>query len=68
MPWLVWLSGLSAGLKIKGSPVQFPVRVHAWIVGQVPGWGVQEATGGSLTPTSLPSSLPISLKINKQNS
>ena len=24
-PWLVWLSGLSAGLRIKGSPVQFPV-------------------------------------------
>ena len=24
-PWLVWLSGLSAGLQIKGSPVRFPV-------------------------------------------
>ena len=24
-PWLVWLSGLSASLQIKGSPVQFPV-------------------------------------------
>ena len=31
-PWLVWLSGLSAGPRTKGSPVQFPVRA----VGQVP--------------------------------
>ena len=28
-PWLVCLSGLNAGLRIKGSPVQFPVRAHA---------------------------------------
>ena len=34
-PWLVWLSGLSAGLLTKGSLVQFPVRAHAWVVGQV---------------------------------
>ena len=38
-PWLVWLSGLSAGLRIKGSPVRFPVRAHAWVVGQVPSMG-----------------------------
>ena len=24
-PWLVWLSGLRDGLRIKGSPVWFPV-------------------------------------------
>ena len=35
-PWLVWLSGLSAGLFIKGLPVPFPVRAHAWVAGQVP--------------------------------
>ena len=35
-PWLVWLSGLSAGLRSKGSRVRFPVRAHAWVVGQVP--------------------------------
>ena len=34
LPWLVWLRGLSAGLRTKGSPVQFPVRAHAWVVGQ----------------------------------
>ena len=35
--WLVWLSRLSASLGTKGSPVWFPVRAHAWVVGQVPG-------------------------------
>ena len=28
LPWLVWLSGLSAGLRTTSSPVRFPVRVH----------------------------------------
>ena len=44
-PWLVWLSGLSTGLRTKGSPVQFLVRAHAWVV--VPaasGGDVREAT------------------------
>ena len=31
---------LSAGLRIKGSPVQFPVRAHAWVEGQVPSGGM----------------------------
>ena len=35
-PQLVWLSGLSAGLWTRGSPIQFPVRAHAWVAGQVP--------------------------------
>ena len=30
--WLVWLSGLNAGLRTKGSPVGFPVGAHAWVV------------------------------------
>ena len=34
-PWLVWLSGLSTGLRMKPSPVGFPVGAQAW-VGQVP--------------------------------
>ena len=38
-PWLVYLSGLSMSLQTKGSLVQFPVRAHAWVVGQVPSWG-----------------------------
>ena len=37
-PWLVWFSGLSASLWTKRSQVRFPVRAHAWVVGQVPGW------------------------------
>ena len=32
---MVWLSGLSAGLRIKGLLVRFPVRAHAWDVSQV---------------------------------
>ena len=32
----MWLSGLSASLQTKGSPVQFPVGAHAWVAGQVP--------------------------------
>ena len=38
-PWLVWLSGLSAGLQIRGSLVQFPVTAQAWVAGQVPSRG-----------------------------
>ena len=65
-PWLVWLSGLSAGLQTKKSPVHIPVRAHTWVVGQVPSW----ATDGCISHTSmfLPSpslSLPLSIKINK---
>ena len=26
-------------LQTKGSPVRFPVRAHACVVGQVPSWG-----------------------------
>ena len=33
--WQVWLSELSTRLQSKGSPVQFPVRAHAWVTGQV---------------------------------
>ena len=43
-PWLVWLSGLSSVLQSKGLLVQFPVRVHAWVAGQVPSGGMQDAT------------------------
>ena len=35
LPWLVWLSGLSADLRTSGSLVQFPVRAHARVAGQV---------------------------------
>ena len=32
------LSGLSAHLQTKRSSVRFPVREHAWVVGQVPNY------------------------------
>ena len=58
-PWLVWLSGLNAGLQTKRSPIRFPVRAHAWVVGQVPSWGC--ARGNQLmflSHMSLPFFLP----------
>ena len=61
-PWLVWLTGLSAGLRTKGSPVRFPVRAHAWVAGQVPIRGSCERQPH--IDVSL-SSLPLSLKKNK---
>ena len=39
LPWLVWLNGLSASLRSRGLLVQFPVRAHAWVAGQVPSRG-----------------------------
>ena len=39
MPWLMWLSGLSAVLRSKVLLVGFPVRALAWVVGQVPSRG-----------------------------
>ena len=59
----MWLSGLSASLWNKGSLVRFPVREHAWVVGQVPSWGAREATIHWCFAPSLPPNL--SLKINK---
>ena len=35
-PQLVWLSGLSVGLRSKGSQVRFLVSAHAWVAGWVP--------------------------------
>ena len=60
--WLVWLSGLSAGLQTKALLVQFPVRAHAWVAGQVPSRGCSR---GSHTLMFLSLSfppLPLSLK------
>ena len=56
-PWLVWLSGLSTSLRIKGLPVPFPVRAHAWDAG--------EATTYWCFSPSLSPSLPLCLKVNK---
>ena len=61
---------LSAGLQTKGLPVQFLVRAHAWVAGQVPCGG--PARGNQLMflshiHVSLPLFLPpfTFLKINK---
>ena len=64
LPWLVWLRGLSAGLRTKGSPVQFPGRAHAWVLCQVPS-RVCVRGNHTLMFLSLSPSLPFFLKINK---
>lgn len=38
-PWLMWLTGLNAGLTMEKLQVQIPVRARAWIAGGVPNWG-----------------------------
>ena len=58
-PWLVWLSGLTAGLPRQGSLVQPPVRPQAW----VPGVGAHERQPH--TDVSLPLSLPSPPSKNK---
>ena len=58
LTWLVWLSVLSACLWTKGSPVQFPVKAHAWIAGQVPLCGMHERQPHTLMILSLSFSLP----------
>ena len=42
LPWLVWLSGLSTGLRTKRVLVRFPVRAYTWVAGHVPQCGVSE--------------------------
>ena len=63
-PWLVWLSGLSTSLWTKGWPVRFPVRAHAWVVGQVPSRG-RSRGNHTLIFLSLSFSFPSSLSKNK---
>ena len=64
-PLLVWLSGLSASLQTERSPVQFPVRAHAWGAGQVP-WVRGGARGNhTFMFLSLSFSLPYPLTKNK---
>ena len=65
---MMWLSELSVGLRTKGSSVQFPVREHAWVAGQVPSRG---CTRGNHTLVflslsfSVPSPLPKKKKVDK---
>ena len=64
MPWVVWLSGLSTGLRTKGWLVRFPVRAH--VVGQVPSSGCARGSH-TLMFLSLSFSLLSPLSKNKQN-
>ena len=64
LPWLVWLSGLSAGLRTKGLPVRFPVRAHAWVVGQLLS---RRCVRGNHTLRFLSSLPSLTLKISKKN-
>ena len=60
LPWLLWLSELSASLWTKGSPVWTPVRAHAWVAGQVPSRGRVRGNHTLIFPSlsfSLPSPL-----------
>ena len=63
-PWLVWLSGLGTRLRTKGSPVQFPVTVHAWVAGQVSSRG-HVSSNHTLIFLSLSFSPPSPLSKNK---
>ena len=59
LPWLVWLSGLSASLLTIGLLVRFPIRACAWDAGQVPSRGrVRGNRPISRTSTLLSLSLP----------
>ena len=59
-PWLVWLSGLSAILQIRGSPVWFPVSTHTWVAGHIPSRGRMRGNH-TLILLSLFFSLPLPL-------
>ena len=64
LSWLVWLSGVSTDLWTKGSPVQFPVRAHAWVIGQVPILRYWDTTTHWCSPLLFLPHFP-SLKTNK---
>ena len=64
LPWMVWFSGLSAGLQTKGSQVRLPVWAHAWVSGQVPSRG-HVRDNCTLMFLSLSFSLPSPLSTNK---
>ena len=55
----MWLSGLSAGLRTKGLQVQFPIRAHDWVAGQVPS-RERSRDNHTLMFPSLSPSLPLS--------
>ena len=64
-PWLVWLSGLSISLWMKRLSLGFPVKAHAWAVGQVSSRGLVRSNH-TLMFLSLSFSLPSPLSKNKK--
>ena len=62
--WLVSLSGWSATLQTEKLLVQFLVRTHAWVAGQVPSWG-RVRGNHTLMFLSLSFSFPSPLSKNK---
>ena len=60
----MWLRELSDGLRTKELLVQFPVRAHAWVEGQVSSQGHVRGNH-TLMFLSLSFSLPSSLSKNK---
>ena len=57
LPWLVWLTGLSASLPTKESRVWFLVWAQAWAAGQVPSRGHMRGNHALMFSFSLPSPL-----------
>ena len=60
---MVWLSGMSGGLRTERSLVRFPVRAHACVVGQVLSRG---QTKGNHTLMFFSLFLPLPLSKNKE--
>ena len=56
--YVLWL-GLGVVLQTQRSPVWFPVRAHAWVVGQIPTWG-QARGNWSMLLCHIYVSLPVS--------
>ena len=61
LPWLMWLSGLSTILQTEGWKVPFLVGAHAWVAGQVPGWGHVRGNRW-MYPSHTNASLPLFLR------
>ena len=55
---------IERGLQTKWLPVQFPVRAHAWVVGQIPSRGCVRGQPHIDISLPLSPSLPLSLQIN----
>ena len=62
----MWLRWLGTRLQTRRSLVQFPVRAHAWVAGQVPSGGRMRGNH-TVMFLSLSFSLPSPFSKNKEN-